>query len=702
MLMGILFVSVIPSLICLVFSLIFLPPLLEQLEQEKSVEMAESLATTLSTIVEERQQHAKDIALDPQILQAAANQQYDEIQNSLINEYSDRLGPSEGYFVADRDGIIRVDNTGTMSQGQSIRDSAYFRQAESWSSAISEPFSSEISNRSIIVFCHPLTDDDRFYGMIGLALDLSALQQLVDAVKLGQTGYSLILAKNGVFVSHPDSNNILKTNALSFPGMEKLAQHMTGLSSGVEDFTVAGEQRTAGFAPVPEVSWSIAVTQVSNELLAPAREATRWILLSTLGVLIFSVLLAFFVSKRLFYPVKRLSRSAQALSKKNAISLSEKKAKANLDNVIESLNLNAPSLLQQISAILKDSQRQSEALFNHDQSIKTSEDLLSAFSQSEEKIQEFYDSAAEGIFQATLKGQIQEVNSALVRILDYESKQEMRNDFSIIEEQLFPETTLHHLIEQEVLEATEIKLKRKEGEDCWASFSASLIRDNEGEMIAIKGVLVDISEKKRQELEMLWLNQQLKERNLALEKRVEERTRKLILANKQLDTLAMTDPLTGIPNRRRAMLTLQKLWEEAEQKATPLACIMIDADHFKQVNDNYGHDAGDIVLIALATELTDSVRTDDLVCRLGGDEFLILCPATDLKGGLQLAKQIHSAISTMNVTVPGGSWSGSISVGVSAKDNQAHHPEDLIKSADNGVILAKNRGKNCVALGSLS
>jgi hemerythrin len=194
-------------------------------------------------------------------------------------------------------------------------------------------------------------------------------------------------------------------------------------------------------------------------------------------------------------------------------------------------------------------------------------------------------------------------------------------------------------------------------------------------------------------------NRELKENNLALEKRVEERTRELTSANKQLGTLAMTDPLTDLPNRRKALLTLKKLWVEAKQQEKPLSCIMIDADKFKQINDNYGHDAGDRVLIELATELAHSVRTDDLVSRLGGDEFLILCPDTDLKGALQLAQQIHSCVAMMEVMVPGGSWSGSISLGVAVKDQQDQHPEDLIKRADNGVILAKNNGKNRIEIG---
>jgi PAS domain S-box-containing protein len=527
MALGIVSVAVIPPLVCLFLALTLLPPLLEQLAQEKPLKMAESLATTLNTILEERQQQTKAIALDPQIGQAAANQRYDEIQNKLLHKYSDRFGPQEGFFVADRDGIVRVDNTGTKSQGHSIGDRTYFVLAKSGATAMSEPFYSTISGRPLLIFCHPLINDDRFNGIIGLALDLSALQQLVNAVKLGQTGYSLLLDKEGVFVSHPESKYILKTNALTLSGIEKLAQQMTGLSSGIEDFIVTGEHRTAGFAPVPVVGWSIAVTQARDELLAPTRKATRWALVFTLVVLTLSALLALFVFKRLFSPVKRLSRAAQTLSNQRGVSFSENNAHTNLDNVIDSMNMTAPSLRLQLSAILKDSQRQSDALFYSDQSIKPSEDLLSAFSQSEKGFQEFYERAAEGIFQASLKGQIQVVNNALVRMLGYESKQELRSAFCIIEEHLFSETSLRHLSEQQDLEATEIKLNRKDGEDCWISFSASLIRDNGGKRLAIKGVVADINERKRQEFEMLWLNQQL-------EHRVQERTAQLDAANREL------------------------------------------------------------------------------------------------------------------------------------------------------------------------
>jgi diguanylate cyclase (GGDEF)-like protein len=119
----------------------------------------------------------------------------------------------------------------------------------------------------------------------------------------------------------------------------------------------------------------------------------------------------------------------------------------------------------------------------------------------------------------------------------------------------------------------------------------------------------------------------------------------------------------------------------------------------KEINDSYGHDAGDIVLRELSKQLKYFVRTDDIVCRLGGDEFLIICPRTDKEGLLYIAEWMHAQIAELTIPVPGGAWRGSISVGIAVKTSAMKEPEELIKAADNGVYAAKKAGKNCVKLG---
>jgi diguanylate cyclase (GGDEF)-like protein/hemerythrin-like metal-binding protein len=171
----------------------------------------------------------------------------------------------------------------------------------------------------------------------------------------------------------------------------------------------------------------------------------------------------------------------------------------------------------------------------------------------------------------------------------------------------------------------------------------------------------------------------------------------LAAANRQLEDMALTDVLTGLPNRRHAMRCLAQAWTDADREGASLACMMIDADGFKQINDTYGHDAGDEVLRRLAQELRHAVRTDDIVCRLGGDEFLIICPRTPLDGAWHIAELTRQAVAALRVPAGAGEWRGSISVGVAVRGSGMRDPAALIKAADEGVYAAKKNGRNCVA-----
>ena len=156
--------------------------------------------------------------------------------------------------------------------------------------------------------------------------------------------------------------------------------------------------------------------------------------------------------------------------------------------------------------------------------------------------------------------------------------------------------------------------------------------------------------------------------------------------------------MTKLPNRRHAIQTLEQLFNEAKLNNKPLACMMVDADHFKEINDTFGHDAGDLVLVKLSQTLVYSVRNDDLVCRLGGDEFLIICPNTDLSGGMILGEIIRKKVAELYVPITKtNGWHGSVSIGVAELREEMKSYKDLIKVADDSVYVSKREGKNRVS-----
>jgi len=167
----------------------------------------------------------------------------------------------------------------------------------------------------------------------------------------------------------------------------------------------------------------------------------------------------------------------------------------------------------------------------------------------------------------------------------------------------------------------------------------------------------------------------------------------LTLLAEKLDRLAKTDALTELANRRRLFEMLAQAWALAERHGHPLSCIMFDVDHFKRVNDHYGHRVGDAVLKHIARTIHDTMRTSDLCARFGGEEFLAVCPETPVEGAVPLAERIHAAIAGEPISVGGLQVPVTVSAGVAGKRRVHGDPEALIAEADRMLYLAKQNGR---------
>ncbi|MCH8814444.1 MAG: GGDEF domain-containing response regulator [Chloroflexi bacterium] len=161
--------------------------------------------------------------------------------------------------------------------------------------------------------------------------------------------------------------------------------------------------------------------------------------------------------------------------------------------------------------------------------------------------------------------------------------------------------------------------------------------------------------------------------------------------------LAFIDPLTTLYNRRYLSDAIQKECNRANRYGSAIACLMIDLDNFKEINESYGHPEADSVLTQLAGFIRTTVRDADIVARYGGDEFCVLLPETSAEGAHLLAERLRSGIASMNLVVGGEAIRISASVGMfSPPTAQPIRPESLIDHADEALRRAKVAGKNTV------
>jgi len=186
-------------------------------------------------------------------------------------------------------------------------------------------------------------------------------------------------------------------------------------------------------------------------------------------------------------------------------------------------------------------------------------------------------------------------------------------------------------------------------------------------------------------------------RTKALQDELRQKNRQLEEMLGKVETLAITDPLTGLSNRRHCEDTLENEFKRAVRYQSSLSCLMLDIDHFKRVNDVYGHQAGDMVLKEAAQILKSNIRELDTAARWGGEEFIVLLPQTTKQDAMVLASRFLSAISDHIFSgIPNEHISASIGV-AGIPDPSIDTGEKLLDASDRALYEAKSKGRNRVA-----
>jgi len=222
--------------------------------------------------------------------------------------------------------------------------------------------------------------------------------------------------------------------------------------------------------------------------------------------------------------------------------------------------------------------------------------------------------------------------------------------------------------------STTMRMRKRDGSTTWMENRAQRVRNTvTGELTDFVVTMRDVSERKRFE--------------------------------EQLSALALTDSLTQLPNRRAFDQALERECKRTLRERSLVSLLLLDVDHFKELNDKYGHRAGDECLRAIATVVTETIRATDIAARYGGDEITIILPSTDTAGAVEVAERMRLAIEVLRIPHEGNpegrSWA-SASLGATTAFAQScgtmRMPENLLLAADKALYNAKHEGRNRVAI----
>ena len=290
-----------------------------------------------------------------------------------------------------------------------------------------------------------------------------------------------------------------------------------------------------------------------------------------------------------------------------------------------------------------------------------------ALQQAERSFRSIFENATEGIFQTSPDGRYLNVNPALAAIYGFSSGAELIASIGDIQHQIYTDPSrraefMRLMRETGVVTNFVSEIRRKDGDDIWISENARAVQDEAGNLLFYEGTVEDVTETK--------LNQE------------------------KLEHLANHDPVTGLPNRLLMNDRLRQMMLSAQRSKSIVAVALVDLDHFKLINDTFGHNRGDQLLQTMSHRMLACVREADTVGRLGGDEFVLLLSGAGRGEAMsQVVQRVLQTIARPS-QIEGRELSVSCSVGVSIFPRDGRDVQTLLKNADTAMYKAKELGRN--------
>lgn len=585
---------------------------------------------------------ARQIAPDFLASGAAVQSQLD--QHPLIEALFNR-----GLIAVDAQGIIMAEiPLSAQRVGIDVADRDYFKMALTQARPIvSQPLVSRKSPLPILAIAVPILDaQGQTSGVLAGIVDLSQPNFLdrMTANRYGKTGETfLVTPQTRMIVSTSDKSRIMET--LPAPGANPwIDRFMLGYEGSATVMNPHGTEVLVSVKQIPSAGWYASVILSTAEAFAPIVAQRQRMLIATLFISLFTVALTWRILHRQLAPLLETTRAI----------VQRTTAEPSLQPLSVSLcqNDEVGQLVSGFNALLHVLARRQQAL--HDSKARL-QLLASVFTH-----------AREGILISTAEGTILDINEGFTRITGYVLDEVRGRNPRIFKsgrhDQSFYAAMWRDLLAHDQWSG-EIWNRRKNGDHYAAMLTISAVCDERGKVGHYVALSSDITALKAHAA--------------------------------QLERIAHFDPLTRLPNRALLTDRLHQALVQTQRRNQRLAVVFLDLDGFKAVNDGYGHDAGDQVLIAVAERMKQALRESDTLARLGGDEFVaVLLDLADMTDGAPLFERLLAA-AAQPVPFGDAQLQVSASLGVTFYPQTADIDADqLLRQADHAMYQAKLEGKN--------
>lgn len=503
---------------------------------------------------------------------------------------------------------------------------------------LSGVFAALSDSTPVVALSVPVWQGSQVAYCLRLTLNAETLDELMAASELPPGWQAALVHRRTQRVVAASSQAAALRNQMVPPALQALLGQSGNALHAVH--MLDGEPATMNLQAVLGGDWVLALAISDQALEAPQQRLLLQLGAAGLAWLVLSLLLSQLLAT---YLVGQMGAVTRAITQNNPIDAEQVH-------------------VHELRAILSHHQQMRQ----HDAQMQ---DELQSVSHENDEIRDLYDNAPCGYHSVDRQGRIVKMNRTELNWLGYRLEEVIGrpiSDFYTEASQRVFQAEFPRFVEQGEVHDVELEEVCKDGSVVPVSLSATAVRDASGQFIMSRSTVFDITERKKLE--------------------------------RQLVLLARTDPLTGLSNRRDLFDRGAREWARSLRQGSPLSVLMLDIDHFKAINDHWGHAVGDLVLQALAQSLMHQVRQMDLLGRVGGEEFVIILPDTALSLAADTAERLRQALAALAVHSGGNgdTLHFTVSIGVAERTGHDADLEALIKRADAALYRAKAEGRNRV------